>query len=454
MRSLPELGKQVMVSARALTHTTERVAQRAGVAPFLPRLFADRFTYLGGIPIEEFRAQLAGCRSFDDARWAGHWEGFADEHLALADAALLRLDGPRAERLADPNATVDLRELGELLAPAVTILADRGTVADPAAVARFCAEHPEATDAAIALDELIKALVYEFVAAWPGWTPRRLRAYERSHRLCEVLTLALAPAMGVTIEVVRIPVGDGEQVRGMLVLPAGSATPAPAALVTTGLEGTIAELLIPMLTQRDSGIGLLVMEMPGTYSYRRPLSAASQQVYTKVIDFLAAEPRIDADRIGMVGFSFGGYWSTRMAAVDDRLKVAVSNGPLAHRSFGGRNSIGLPEIMVSTLAATTGARSSLELSGKLAKLSLAQHYRDITIPILVINGTHDTLAATQDSIDIAAHAPHGVLALYAGDDHCAMGHAPLWSELTTQFLREHLPASSPTVESEAKVTNR
>ncbi|MEU1204599.1 alpha/beta hydrolase [Nocardia sp. NPDC005825] len=454
MTSLLELGKQVMVSARALTHTTERAAQRVGVAPFLPRLFADRFTNLGGLPPEEFRTQLAGCHSFDDARWAGYWEEFADEHLALADAALLRLGGPRAEQLADPSATVDLRELGELLAPAVTILADRGTVADPAAVARFCAEHPEDADAAIALGELIKALVYEFVAAWPGWTPRRLRAYERSHRLCEVLVLALAPAIGVTIEVVHIPVGDGEQVRGLLVLPAGSATPVPAALITNGLEGTIPEVLIPMLSQRDSGIGLFVMEMPGTYSYRRPLSAASEQVYSKVIDFLVAEPRIDADRIGMVGFSFGGYWSTRMAAVDDRLAVAVSNGPLAHHTFGRRNSLGMPEIMISTLASTTGIRNPLALSGELAKLSLAQHYRDIAIPILVINGTHDTLAATQDSIDIAAHAPHGVLALYAGDDHCAMGHALLWSELTTRFLREHLVTSSPTVEPEAKAMKR
>lgn len=63
--------------------------------------------------------------------------------------------------------------------------------------------------------------------------------------------------MGVTIEVVHIPVGDDDEVRGLLVLPAGSETPTPAALVANGLEGTIAELLIPLLTQRDSGIGLL-----------------------------------------------------------------------------------------------------------------------------------------------------------------------------------------------------
>lgn len=79
-----------------------------------------------------------------------------------------------------------------------------------------------------------------------------------------------------------------------------------------------------------------------------------------------------------------------------------------------------------------------EPSREMAKLSLAEHYRKIEIPFLVINGAHDTLISTQDSIDIAIGAPHAQLVLYDGDDHCAMGHAEEWSELSTGFLRDHL----------------
>jgi esterase FrsA len=437
MMSLPELTKRLMVTACAMTHTTERATHRFGPAPFLPKLFADRFTHLGGIDGELFRAQLAGCRSFEDTRWAGYWQGFADEQLARADAALTRLGGPRAQQLADPGAATDVRGLGDLLAPAVTILADRGPVADPGAVQRFCAEHPPAADAAVALDSLIKAMVYEFVAAWPGWSPRRLQAYERSHRLCELMLTALAPAMGVTVETVQIPVGDNDGVRGYLILPRG-ATAVPAVLVSNGIEGTLAEATLPMLKYRTEGIGMFMMEMPGTYSYREPLSAASETFYSTVIDYLTADPRIDAGRIGMIGFSFGGYWSTRMAAVDHRLRVAVANGAPAHRSFGALNSVGMPEIMVSTFRDTTAATSMTELSRKMTKLSLAQHYRNIPIPLLVINGAHDTLISTQDSIDIAIGAPHAQLVLYEGDDHCAMGHAEQWSELSMRFVRSHL----------------
>lgn len=440
MTSVLDAAKRVAVTACALTHTTDQVAGRLGVSPFLPKLFVDRFTHLGGFTDAQFRNQLAACRTFEDAGWASHWQGFARAQLVRADKALSHLGGPAAEQLVDPDVDVDVRALGELLAPAVTILADRGAVADPDAVAEFCRQHPESADAAEALDALIKTLVYEFAAAWPGFSPHRLRAYKRMDRLTEVLVTALAPAMGCTVDVVQIPSGGGDVVRGYLVLPQGAAR-VPTVLVTNGLEGSIAEVLFPMLARQDGRVGLFVMEMPGTYGYTERLTVAGgQSAYSKVIDYLVADPRVDADRIGMFGASFGGYWSTRMAAVDDRLKAVVSNGPLADRSFSTLNSVGMPEIMVWTLLKTLGASNPIDLSHKLSDFAVTELCSRISAQLLVINGAHDTLVDTQDSIDIAAAAPDALLALYAGDDHCAMGNAEHWSPLAARFLRDHLTA--------------
>ena len=75
---------------------------------------------------------------------------------------------------------------------------------------------------------------------------------------------------------------------------------------------------------------------------------------------------------------------------------------------------------------------------KLQALSLQGLYRQIRIPLLVINGDRDTLLSTQDSVDLAEGAPQATLKLYPQDDHCAMGHYREWLDLSQAWLKEHL----------------
>jgi esterase FrsA len=131
-------ARKLFTTACALTHTTELAASRLGTEYFLPALFVHRITHLGGIDKQVFTEQLADCRWFRDGPWAGHWQGIAAEHTSVADAALTRLGGTRVEQMFDPAGGVDTAALGDVLAPAVSILADRGAMASPDAVATFC----------------------------------------------------------------------------------------------------------------------------------------------------------------------------------------------------------------------------------------------------------------------------------------------------------------------------
>lgn len=435
------------MTACAATRTSNLVARRTGVAAFLPALFPLRYANMGGLDLATFTQQLAALRSFDDDAWCGHWDAIAATHIGRAQDRLDNLAAAQAPRLAAaleaPRASTD-DALAELLAVGTRVLADHGPQAQPTAIERFAAEEAaragvdecRVTDAAVALDEIVKAVTYFQVSAFPGTSDRRMASYWRSRRLFEALLPAFAEGLGLTIEQLHVEVG-GETVGGLIVVPDDDGVQ-PAVLVTNGLEGTYQELVIPLMRHRDSGLAVVAMEMPGTYAYEHPMTLTSEAIYHRVLEQVAADPRIDAERIGMVGVSFGGYWSTRLAATSSALKAVVSCGAPTHHSLGLK--LGMPEIILHAMAEVVGASNPIALLRAVRRLDLAELYARIRVPLLVINGDNDTLLSTQDSIDLANAAPHGELQLYPDDDHCAMGHYQEWLELSQRWLVEQLGA--------------
>lgn len=442
--------RKLFVTACAVTRTTDLAARGTGATPFLPALFVLRYANMGGLDRRLFAQQIAQARSFRDDRWCAYWNRIADAHAERATALLRTLAGTDPAAVPDltDRATVTsdqhLDRLTELLAPAAALFADHGPQADVHAITDLVAAHaptgdrPRVTAAFRAIDAWVKAITYYQVSAFPGHSPHRMRAYWRSRHLSDALISALAPALHLTAEHVTIPVADDDTVRGYLFLPPGPG-PHPVVMITNGLEGTVQELALPQLRYRHSGVALFLMEMPGSYAYTHPMRPTSETVYRQVIDHLVADERLDADRLGMVGVSFGGYWAARMAATDDRLACAIACGAPTHRSFTG-GALGTPQIILGALADTLGAAHPVGLLRKLAALSIRDRYPDITIPLLVINGEQDTLLSTQDSVDVAHAAANATLLLYPDDDHCAMRHYRQWLDYSQRWLLEHLRA--------------
>ncbi|MFI7000849.1 alpha/beta hydrolase family protein [Nocardia sp. NPDC050175] len=445
--------RRALVTACALTKTTDLVARYTGARWFLPDVLVHRFAGLGGFEIAEFTAHLDAARSFSDQGWTGHWQRLAADRTASAYRALTVVAAERGERLpqadvlfgADAMMFVEL--LGRLLGPAAEFLGDRGAAPGPDAVERFLSGRPVgAAERArvVAMDELVKAIVYHLVAAWPGATPARLRAYHASRRLFEMLLTALGPQLDVEVGAVEIPAGS-EIVRAVTVFPKG-ARRCPVVLVTNGLDGTVQELVLPLLTYRNTGLGMLIMEMPGSYTAARPMSAASEEIYRSVLDYLGAHRRVDAGRIAMFGMSFGGYWAARLAAVDTRLRCAVCVGTPTHRGFGPAAALGMPEPVLRTMGAAVGAGSVFGIGRKLAALSLRGMYHRIGIPLLVVDGDADSVVDVRDSAELAASVPGATLRLYPSDDHCAPGHFVEWLDEAMAWLCRGIGERAETVD--------
>ena len=443
------LLQKIFVTICAVTRSTDLAARWIGAAPFLPALFVLRYANMGGLDHELFAEQIRGARSFRDARWCDYWNDIAETHARCATDLLRSLAGAESSAvpdLTDPDtASEHLDGLASWISPAAELFADQGPQPDSRTLAAIVDEHALAGDrprialAYRAIDAWVKAITYYQVSAFPGHDPHRMHAYWRSRHLFDALINALAPTLGLTVDHVEIPVGGGDVVRGYLVVPPKPG-PHPVVLTTNGLEGTVQELAIPQLRYRNSGMAMYVMEMPGSYAYTHPMRPQSEAVYHQVIDHLAADERLDGGRIAMVGVSFGGYWTARMAATNNQLACAIACGAPTDRSFHG-GALGTPQIILHALANTLGASHPIDLVAKLKALSIRNLYQHITIPLLVINGEHDTLMSTQDSMDLADAAADATLLLYPDDDHCAMGHYRQWLDYSQHWLLDHLAAT-------------
>lgn len=280
-------------------------------------------------------------------------------------------------------------------------------------------------------DTLVKAITYYSVSAWPGVTPLQLKAYEKACELTEQWFQITTP----NISKVSLNIA-GEDVTGYMYLPEKDGK-YPMVVVTNGLEGTIQEIAFPIMKYCDDRTGVFFMEMPGTYAHKKKMSVDSEAIYNGVIEYVANHPKIDSSHIAMVGVSFGGYWSARMAAVNPILHCAVTSGPPVEYAFKTSNSLGLPAIMVSVMKYVTGAKGISDLIAKLKPLSFAggDLYTKVKIPLLIINGDTDTLVGTRDSIELNRRIPSSLLKLYENDDHCAMGHYNEWMDLTFDWIR-------------------
>jgi esterase FrsA len=206
------------------------------------------------------------------------------------------------------------------------------------------------------------------------------------------------------LEVVRIPF-EGKEIVGYLRLPANARRPVPLVLAISGLDSrkeTVAETYAAALAE---GIGFFAVDSPGTGEAPRKADETSDQMYSRVLDYLASRPEIDKNLILVHGQSFGAYWAAKLAHTEaKRLAGAVTQSPPIHRTFQPdffRGRMYTREYLFDLLPASLfvyGLKSADELIAFLPRMSLQA--QDLlgkpTAPILVVGGTRDTQVPIDD----------------------------------------------------------
>ncbi len=307
----------------------------------------------------------------------------------------------RAQTGAYPVLGIQPVDAGEALGRIHSRDPDEWAAAWSAVADGYMAKARAASDPKEADANFLRAWRLYYFGQWPAPTSAgKQAAYQRAIDAY----LQHARFFDPPLEVVRIPF-EGKEIVGYLRLPANTRRPVPLVLAISGLDSrkeTVAETYATALAE---GIGFFAVDSPGTGQAPRKADETSDQMYSRVLDFLATRPEIDRNRILVHGQSFGAYWAAKLAHTEaKRLAGVVAQSPPIHRTFQPdffRGRMYTREYLFDLLPASLfvyGLKSTDELIAFLPRMSLQA--QDLlgkpTAPILVVGGTRDTQVPIDD----------------------------------------------------------
>jgi dipeptidyl aminopeptidase/acylaminoacyl peptidase len=263
-----------------------------------------------------------------------------------------------------------------------------------------------------------------------------------------LLALAVAGCAPVATEVatlsrpgryeVSLP-GAGVTLGGILFRPASASRPVPAIIVLHGwaqpgvlgaprVEGTARRL-------SEQGYVALALSLRGWPPSSGWDDCGTQQPddVAKAADWLATLPGVDADSIGVLGFSLGGQVALLSGTRSARIKAIVAYFPITDIERWGdtTSNAGIRNFYVPLVCGTGRSNSPVHVA------------EQIGAPVLLIHGDRDTEVPTEQSLRMRealrkANRPVELL-IIGGGDHGFKGEQSeqAWSA-ATKFFNMHL----------------
>ena len=259
------------------------------------------------------------------------------------------------------------------------------------------------TDPAKADADYIRAWRLYSFGRWPvPISPGKQQSYAKALEAF----LAHARFLDPPLEVVRIPF-EGSQIIGYLRLPKNAKGPVPLVVAVNGLDSRKEDLAESFAAILPYGIGFFAVDGPGTGQAPIKVGENADRMLSRVLDYLQARPEIDKDRLAIHGVSWGAYWATRMAIIEQsRLKGVSAQSPpvdaFFQRDFLMNSLLGNREYLFDQVPALMsildGVTTLDQVANALSKMSLAKQglLGKPTAPMLILGGVLDTQVPISD----------------------------------------------------------
>lgn len=299
-------------------------------------------------------------------------------------------------------------------------------------------------DTTAARDAYYQAYGFYFLGRFP--CPNH-PAKEESYRLeldayAKFGALAEPPIVPVSIPFDAPDVLSNE-IRFYLRKPVGVEKP-PVVIMWGGVDAWKEEMTELSNALVSAGIATIAMDNVGTG--QSPLKARrdGEIQFKPVIEWVLQASDLDGSRIGLIGRSFGGHWSTKLAhQLPEKLRCAVNWGGGIHFMFqkewveASRYPDSYLMELVETRSRMLGARNDEEYVDGFRALSLLDQglLSQPCAPLLLVNGKEDKQCPIADIDLLLEHGSPKSVRLFPGGH---MGFGPHTVPTIVAWVGNHL----------------
>jgi dienelactone hydrolase len=260
-----------------------------------------------------------------------------------------------------------------------------------------------------------------------------------------------------TIEFIEVPY-LGTTLPALFMRAAGTGgKPAPTIVIVNGMDN--AKEMSIFFAGREfarRGFNTLALDGPGMGETRRMRDMASRFDYEvpggAAFDYLATRPDVDAKRIAIFGYSFGGYYSSRIAARDHRFAACVALSALHWDLAAWQEKIRQQNLNAPTKVAQSnfqfrwvvGAETQEEGIAIAKTFTLKDVAKDIACPFLVTHGGNDRVVPVENAQKLydAVGAKDKTIKIFAteegGAEHAHVDNRQVGIDFATDWLQDRL----------------
>jgi alpha-beta hydrolase superfamily lysophospholipase len=186
--------------------------------------------------------------------------------------------------------------------------------------------------------------------------------------------------------------------------------PAPCVVVIDGMDNTKEmSIFFAGLEFARRGMHTLALDGPGQGESLRLRGIFGRHDYevpgTAAFDFAASRPDVDRGRIAIMGYSFGGYYASRIAAFEKRYAAAIALSALhwdlaawqrriKERNESAPGSVAQSNFQFQWVVGAATADEAIEIA---KGFSLAEVAKRISCPFLVTHGGNDRVVPVENA---------------------------------------------------------